>query len=198
MFFRSERLFLRPGWPEDWNELFGRIADEEIVRNLAEAPWPYGACDARDFAALAQDKRFPHFFITLPHTQAGSGTELIGCIALMPLKDQPGREPELGTWIARERCGQGYATEAGRAVLTIARTLGHRRVRASHFIDNPASARVLAKLGFRPTGSGEPRWSIARGGLAPAQLHELELAGVGGGDGDGAGGGEKAPMPRAA
>ena len=38
MFFRSERLFLRPGWPEDWDELTARIADPAIVRNLATAP----------------------------------------------------------------------------------------------------------------------------------------------------------------
>ena len=46
MFIRSERLFLRPGWPEDWNELFGEISSvgdsgDAIVRNLASAPWPY-------------------------------------------------------------------------------------------------------------------------------------------------------------
>ena len=47
MFIRSERLFLRPGWPEDWQELLSRIADESVVRNLAKAPWPYTADDAR-------------------------------------------------------------------------------------------------------------------------------------------------------
>ena len=62
MFFRSERLFLRPGWPEDWQELLAQIADEAVVKNLAKAPWPYSADDARWFAAQEQDKRLPHFF----------------------------------------------------------------------------------------------------------------------------------------
>ena len=40
MFFRSERLFLRPVWPEDWQAILNGIADEAVVRNLARAPWP--------------------------------------------------------------------------------------------------------------------------------------------------------------
>ena len=35
MFFRSERLFLRPGWPEDWAEILTTINDEGVVCNLA-------------------------------------------------------------------------------------------------------------------------------------------------------------------
>ena len=46
MFARTERLLLRPGWREDAPALFRAIADEGIVRNLAQAPWPYGPGDA--------------------------------------------------------------------------------------------------------------------------------------------------------
>jgi RimJ/RimL family protein N-acetyltransferase len=59
MFIRSERLFLRPGWPEDWAELFDLIDDEAVVRHLARAPWPYRAEDARAFAARVQDGHHP-------------------------------------------------------------------------------------------------------------------------------------------
>ena len=199
MFFRSERLFLRPGWPEDWRELFDRIADEQIVRNLARAPWPYRPDDARHFAALEQDRRFPHFLVTLPQNACGNGggAQVVGTVSLIDAADGL----ELGYWIARDHWGRGYACEAGRAALSIARTLGHRHVRAAHFTDNPASARVLAKLGFRSTGRTEPRYSLARGGAAPALVMERDLAVASGGDDDGAGGGtgcDKAPMRRAA
>jgi len=155
VFIRSERLFLRPAWPEDWQELLGRIADEGIVCNLAKAPWPYRAEHARDFAAKRQDKRLPHFLVTLPATG-----ELIGSVGLGAQDDG---EVELGYWIARARWGQGYAPEAARAVLRLARTLGHARVVAGHFVDNPASGRVLAKIGFRPTGRVLPKFSVGRG-----------------------------------
>ena len=209
MFFRSERLFLRPGWPEDWSDLFARIANEQTVRNLAGAPGPYGngagaAASAStgagdDVAALGQDRRYPVLLITLPQQLGGS--ELIGFIGLHQRPEAPAAEPELGYWIARHRWGQGYATEAGRAVLAIAGTLGHRRITAGHFMDNPASGRVLEKLGFRATGRAEPRFSVLRGERAWAQVHVRELAGASGGDGEGGGESgrrDKAPMPRAA
>ena len=41
MFARTERLLLRPGWAEDAPALARAIADEQVVRNLATAPWPY-------------------------------------------------------------------------------------------------------------------------------------------------------------
>jgi RimJ/RimL family protein N-acetyltransferase len=42
-------------------------------------------------------------------------------------------------------------------------------------VDNPASARVLEKLGFEPLGIVAPRYSCARGAEAPARLMRLEL-----------------------
>lgn len=171
MFIRSERLFLRPGWPEDWQELLARIADEEVVKNLAKAPWPYTADDARWFAAQEQDKRLPHFFVTLP-----TGTkpaEIIGCVGLGVIDDQ---DVELGYWFAREHWGKGYATEAARAVIGLASTLGHRKLMAGHFVDNPASGRVLRKAGFKPTGQVRKRYSLARGHEVDSVEHALELA----------------------
>ncbi len=168
MFIRSERLFLRPGWPEDWSELRARIADEGIVRNLAEAPWPYTADSAREFLSAAQDARCPQLLVTLPTSE---GSALIGCAGLAPSDG----EVELGYWIARDRWGQGYATEAARAVLSLARTLGHHQVVAHHFADNPASGRVLRKLGFCPTGETRPRFCMARGVEVPALTYAVTL-----------------------
>ena len=50
-----------------------------------------------------------------------------------------------------------------------------RLVEGSHFIDNPASGRVLEKLGFEPTGLIAPRLSCARGAEVPARLMRLVL-----------------------
>jgi RimJ/RimL family protein N-acetyltransferase len=169
MFIRSERLFLRPGWPEDWQELLTRIADEAVVRNLARAPWPYTADDAQWFASQPQDARCPHFFVTLPTSSAPA--ELIGCVGLAELDG----EIELGYWFAREHWGKGYATEAARAVLRLAKVLGHRELVAGHFIDNPASGAVLRKIGFAPTGKLRQRYSLSRGYETQSVEHRLEL-----------------------
>jgi RimJ/RimL family protein N-acetyltransferase len=169
MFIRSERLFLRPGWPEDWQELHARIGDEGVVRNLASAPWPYTAEDARDFVGKSQDERCPHFLVTLPTSKGPA--ELIGGVGLGRIDG----EVELGYWISRAHWGQGYATEASRAVLSLARTLGHRQIVSGHFIDNPASGAVLRKVGFTPTGRVRQRHSLARGYDAQSVEYRLDL-----------------------
>lgn len=168
MFIRSERLFLRPSWPEDWSELHALIDDVAVVRNLARAPWPYSSDDARSFAASDQGTRHPHFFITLP---GASGTRLVGCVSLADEND----ETVIGYWVAREYWNKGYATEAVRTLLSLAPTLGHRRIVARHFIDNAASARVLAKAGFRPTGEVRLGRSAARAEAEPTVMYAIDL-----------------------
>lgn len=171
MFIRSERLFLRPGWPEDWQELLGRIQDESVVKNLARAPWPYTAEHARDFAGQPQDQRCPHFFVTLPTAQGPA--ELVGCVGLARIEG----EVELGYWFGRDYWGRGYATEAARAVLRLAKVLGHSTLVAGHYIDNPASGAVLRKVGFAPTGKLRQRYSLARGYEAQSVEHRIVLGG---------------------
>ena len=65
-------------------------------------------------------------------------------------------EPELAYELLRAAHGCGYATEAGRAVVTWASAAGYRRLRAGVWDWNVASRRVLEKLGFREVGQVEP------------------------------------------
>jgi RimJ/RimL family protein N-acetyltransferase len=161
MFARTPRLLLRPGWIEDAPALAAAIGEEAIVRNLASAPWPYGLAEARDFLGSWSAAPMSRFLM-LQRTVAEP--RLIGCIGLDPMPD--GRT-ELGYWIARPFWGLGYATEAGRHMIELARTLGLDRIDAGHFIDNPASGAVLRKLGFKPTGRIVDRSSRARGTMVP-------------------------------
>jgi RimJ/RimL family protein N-acetyltransferase len=172
MFTRTERLLLRPGWAEDAPALAAAIADERIVRNLATAPWPYRLRDAEAFLAQPRDPQLPSFLI---FERTDGAPRLVGSCGL-------GRRPsgavELGYWIARAFWGRGIATEASQALLDIARTMRLPGLQASHFLDNPASGRVLEKLGFEPIGITAPRMSCARGTEAPARLFRLDLAGA--------------------
>ncbi len=177
MFIRSERLFLRPGWAEDWQDLMGSIADEAIVRNLARVPWPYTPQDAHSFLAMPHEPLLPRFLVTVP---GADGARLVGGCGLSLLDG----EASLGYWIARDHWGQGYASEAARAVLGLARTLGHRRIVAHHYIDNTASGRVLEKVGFRRTGRVVERFGVARGVASPVREYEAILDSSGDCDGD--------------
>lgn len=169
MFARTRRLLLRPGFPEDAPALVAAIGKLEIVRNLANVPWPYGVRDAESYLAAPRDPVLPSLLIT---ERTGGSPRIVGACGL-------GRRAsgaiELGYWIARDHWGRGLATEAGLALVDIARTLRLGGLEASHFLDNPASARVLSKLGFEATGIVAPRLCCARGEDVPARLHRLRF-----------------------
>jgi RimJ/RimL family protein N-acetyltransferase len=171
MFARTQRLTLRPGWPEDAAALSRAIGHEDVVRMLAQAPWPYALGDAERF--LARPRALTEVFLLILAHEA-ERPRLVGGIGIQP---EEGGGHELGYWLAPDAWGRGYATEAGRAVVAIARhALGLRRLVSGHFVDNPASGRVLAKLGFQPTGGVAHRYSAGRGADVPCRLLELDLA----------------------
>ncbi|MEG3123035.1 GNAT family N-acetyltransferase [Sphingomonas sp. GB1N7] len=171
MFARTKRLTLRPGWPEDAAALTRAIAHPHVVDKLARVPWPYALDDAEAFLSRPRPFDAPGF---LMFESPAVAPRLVGGIGIQP-GETPGQY-DLGYWITPDAWGRGYATEAGQQVVQIVRhALGLKRLHAFHFIDNPASGRVLAKLGFRPTGRVEPRHSLARGGMAASAMLELDL-----------------------
>jgi GNAT superfamily N-acetyltransferase len=151
MFIRSERLFLRPAWPEERAELHNLLT-----------------CAALVPAPMVQPSRHPLFVVTVP---GADGAELVGLTGLI----DNGDETELAVWIAPDYRNRGFATEAARATLSIAGTVGHCRLIAHHFADSPATARMLNTLGFVPTGHMRLQHSALRGGAAPAQVYALNL-----------------------
>ncbi|MEQ1726053.1 MAG: GNAT family N-acetyltransferase [Sphingopyxis sp.] len=190
MFARTERLYLRPGFPEDAPALAAAIGDEAVARNLSALPWPYGVAQAAAFIGLPDAPLLPRLLIVL---RTDIAPRLIGGIGIHPREGEgDGGALELGYWIARAHWGRGFATEAGRAVMDIARANRLPRLTARHFTDNPASGAVLRKLGFSATGRSEQRSSAARGGAAMCAGYEE------GTDVDADAAGLRAPMPMAA
>jgi RimJ/RimL family protein N-acetyltransferase len=175
MFARTERLTLRPGWIEDAPALHAAVADEAVVRNLASLPWPYRLADAETWLSREGD---PHRGGMLIFRRGAAAPELIGVIGLDPGAggDVHLDSWHLGYWIARPHWGRGYATEAGRAMVALARhSLRLERLSSAHFLDNPASGRVLRKLGFRPTGEVRTLASRARRRRVASAVYTLDL-----------------------
>jgi RimJ/RimL family protein N-acetyltransferase len=156
MFARTERLTLRPAWPEDATTLAAAIDYERVARMLAHVPHPYTLADAEAWTTAPRGAHEPCFVI---ETHEDGRPRLIGGIAIVDEADGP----HLGYWLTPSAWGRGYATEAGRAVVDMARhALGIRQLRGRHFADNPGSGRVLRKLGFQPTGTVSMLASRAR------------------------------------
>lgn len=169
MFARTERLLLRPGWPEDAAALAAAIGNEAVVLNLSKVPWPY---DVRDAVAYLGRDRADDEADLLIFARTMGAPRLIGGIGLA----RDGDDVELGYWIVPSHWGLGFATEAGRAVVAMARdSLRLDRLIAGHFVDNPASGNVLRKLGFVETGDVYQRESRGRGTTVSCKRFVLEL-----------------------
>ena len=174
MFARTPRLTLRPGWPEDAPALARAIAHEAVAFKLSRLPWPYTLEHAEDWLG-AEPAPGNHPLLVFAHDR-GSAPELVGGIGLHPANVTGGDKLEIGYWLNPSAWGRGYATEAGAAVIGMARhTLGVPRLLGRHMLDNPASGHVLRKLGFRETGHGRLP-CLARGEEVDCVTFELDLA----------------------
>lgn len=121
------------------------VGDWEVARRLARVPHPYGPDDAQFFL----DQIVPAEWVWAI-TPRGSGV-LIGAVGLTPESDA--ETAELGYWLSPAQWGKGIVTEATRAVVIFGfKDLGLRYLTSGYFEDNPASGRVLSKLGFVETG----------------------------------------------
>ena len=146
----TKRLILRPFAVVDGpavRRLAGSFAVADTT-SLIPHPYPEGAAEEwiRTHESQYVAGTAATFAVVLR-----TGEALIGAIGLIvkPAHDSA----ELGYWIGESHWNQGYATEAGRAVLDFGfRSLRLHRIHAYHFTRNPASGRVLQKLEMQLEG----------------------------------------------
>jgi RimJ/RimL family protein N-acetyltransferase len=144
---QTERLLLRSPRPDDAKAVAALANDLRIAQNTTRIPHPYTLADAKSFIASTDKGEGETVFLVTLHDGA-----IIGATGIAKLD---GRTPELGYWLGTHFWGQGYGTEAARAVIDHAFTeLGHDALHSGARISNPASRRVLEKCGFQWTGVG--------------------------------------------
>ncbi len=144
---QTDRLVLRPFEPGDAPAVQRILGERAMSDSLINIPHPFseemaaGRIDRH--IAMCRAGRMAEFAIVLP----ASG-ELIGSTGLNIHRWR--RRAELFYWIARPHWGRGYATEAAATVVSYGFTeLALKRIYAQHFVANPASGRVLCKIGLR-------------------------------------------------
>jgi RimJ/RimL family protein N-acetyltransferase len=162
----TERLILRPPGRQDLNQFVPLIGDYEVAKYLSRVPHPYTEQNGRDFllmAARGWARDEDHIFaIGLKNARA--------CIGMCGV--HPSRGWEIGYWLGRPYWGRGFTTEAGQVLIQYAFDQGANRLAARWFHDNPASGRVLEKLGFVHTGEDSTP-CLARGMLVNAHVMAL-------------------------
>lgn len=172
---KTSRLVLRPPMPDDAPEIAERIGVKAVVWNLGRAPYPYALSDAEAWVEKVPQGWVEDTAYVFVLTRRDEG--VIGCVGL---DYKPGDVWEIGYWLGEPWWGLGYVTEAAGAVMHWAETeMGFTRFAAGHFVDNPASGKVLTKLGFEPVGEKE-MYGRARDAMTPATRYtkgtEPELA----------------------
>jgi len=169
----SPSLTLRPLRLTDAPRFAQFASDSDIARMTGSFPrhFPLISAEFRIMHMNAQKRRSLSFNYAVTET---NHDELIGVMDLS--RPMPDEILEIGYWIAKPFWGKGYASEAGRMILEAAKThLGARRIKAGVFADNPASLRVLEKLGFEKFGQAQPYFSMARLEKAPSISLRLDI-----------------------
>jgi 8-oxo-dGTP diphosphatase len=165
----TERLTLRPVTPRDAEQLHRLLNDWEVCRTLQSVPFPYPRVVAdqwiADSVAQRQDGTAYHFAITGKET----GREvMVGAVGLKLIAGQ--RRGTIGYWVGRRFWSHGVAREAaGRVVRWALANLEMDTVEAVVATDNPASAAVLAGIGFRDIGTGHEAFLSRGGGSHPVR-----------------------------
>ena len=143
---RTDRLLLRPFFRDDIPALVPLIGAREVAATTLRIPHPYSAKDAEVLFAKCETGDELRWAVTLL-----DGT-LIGGVGLRLERDH--NRGELGYWIGVPYWGNGYATEAARAVVQYGfDVLNLHRIQASHFPNNPASGALLRKIGMKHEGT---------------------------------------------
>ncbi len=142
MRIETQRLVVRSFEQGDIPAYAEIVADPRVTRFLGDGrPYSYGEATAyiEDCMALDSDTGISRYAVLLDD-------ELIGFCGFKEATDHI----DLGWRYAQRHWGNGYATEAARAVLEYGiQTLQLTRIMAISYGENVGSVRVIEKLGFQ-------------------------------------------------
>jgi RimJ/RimL family protein N-acetyltransferase len=144
---RTARLTLRPFTLADAPDVHRLAGAYEVALNTLMIPHPYPDGAAEEWIASHQKS----FEANAIHHFAIDDGQLCGAIGLI-MKDAG--IAEVGYWVGVPYWNRGYVTEAAREVLRYGfEDLGLQRIFAGCFARNPASARVMQKIGMQYEGT---------------------------------------------
>lgn len=146
----SERLELRAFTVTDIPDLVDIMQDKSIYDSTLFIPYPYRKEDAFDWIAshsvMLEENKAVIFAVMLKGTR-----QLIGSVGLTTNTEF--NNAELGYWISKEFRDHGFATEASaRAIAYGFEELELKRIFAHYMVFNPASGKVMEKLGMKKEG----------------------------------------------
>jgi RimJ/RimL family protein N-acetyltransferase len=170
----TERIILRPWRDSDAESLFKWASDPDVG---SRAGWPphKSVEESREIILTVFNDVLNTWAIELKETGEAIGAIGYGpsCDCKLPTREG---EPITGYWVAKPYWNQGICTEALRLMLDHIRTTTDiKSLVSGHFIDNPASGRVMEKCGFVPTGETCIDETQYQGKDRPIRVLRIEL-----------------------
>ena len=161
MILSTSRLTLRPLALSDAPVVARLAGDWDIARQTGRIPHPYSLIEADQWIGSLDASEFVRAVV---HEGA-----LVGAVGYV---EDEGNSAEIGYWIGKPYWGHGFATEAAtRLVAHCFETEKRKQLTCCHFVDNLASKRVIAKLGFKLVGPCQT-WCEARNERIAALQYE--------------------------
>jgi RimJ/RimL family protein N-acetyltransferase len=160
----TERLTLRRPTLADVKAIAGLANDRRIAENTRRLPHPYSQDHAIEFVReLAHADRGTVFLIESNYAPIG----MVGIDWRQP------DAPELGYWLGVEHWGQGFGTEAARAMIDFTfEEFDVEQLISGARVTNPPSRNILEKCGFQWSGVELHRFE-ALGSSTPVDCFRL-------------------------
>jgi RimJ/RimL family protein N-acetyltransferase len=157
---RTERLTFRHGTASDVEAIHAIVSDWDVVKNLGSWPFPADLGYTINRIVNQPDRNIGFAGIVRAGDERVGGMGIVG--------------GDLGYSFGRAHWGKGYATEMSRRLVDYAfDCFNWPQLTSEAYVDNPASSRVLAKVGFEPAGTAMAPCA-ARGG--DFEVHRFILA----------------------
>ena len=149
-YIETERLILRPFSLEDAKEVQRLAGDMEIAKTTLNIPHPYEDGMAEEWINrhVEEYERGISLTLAISHKEE---KYLIGAIGLAINKKHD--RAELGYWIGRPYWNKGYCSEAAKTLCDYGfQKIGLNKICATHLKRNPASGKVMQKIGMEQEG----------------------------------------------
>ena len=144
---RSKRLLLRPLTLRDAQTVQALAGVAAVADTTLTIPHPYPDGAAEAWIATLTPAWDTGAGVTFAITDRDLGS-FVGVVSLAISANSA--SAELGYWIAPQFWNRGYATEAAQTLVDWGMVaLRLDRIEARYFVRNPASGRVLQKLGMK-------------------------------------------------
>ncbi len=157
----TPRLVLRPFDLNDAPIVQRLAGDRAVADTTLHIPHPYVDGMAESWIGGHGPEQEAGSALTLA-VVLRADEDLIGAIGLKLVRELD--KGELGYWIGKPFWNSGYATEAAAAVVEFGFVeLGLNRISATHLARNPASGRVMQKIGMQLEGTARQdtiKWGI--------------------------------------